>query len=287
MLPDKITTLAAAEFPPLLAEITDPPKKLYVRGIVPPPEHKWLCVVGSRSYSPYAKDAVEKLVGGLAGYPVVIVSGLALGIDALAHKVALAHKLPTVSIPGSGLNWNTLYPRSHETLARAIVESGGALVSEFEPEFTATPWSFPQRNRIMAGLSHATLIIEASEQSGTLITARLALEYNREVLVIPHSIFSQHAAGSHRLLREGATAVTASEHILQALGIEPTGTRRHTTENLSEEERRVVALLEAGPLSRDEMIRQLAVPIQDANILLSSLEVRGVIVERLGVLRTA
>ena len=280
MLPDKITTLAAAEFPPLLAEITDPPKKLYVRGIVPPPEHKWLCVVGSRSYSPYAKDAVEKLVGGLAGYPVVIVSGLALGIDALAHKVALAHKLPTVSIPGSGLNWNTLYPRSHETLARAIVESGGALVSEFEPEFTATPWSFPQRNRIMAGLSHATLIIEASEQSGTLITARLALEYNREVFAVPGHIFDTNALGTNTLLQRGAVLITSTADVLTTLGLEPRKNESDTSKiptNLSEHEHGVLSLLGTQPLSIDSVVSALSLSASTVATALTTLELRGLV----------
>lgn len=281
---DEIRTLFPADFPAQLSEIADPPKKLYLRGTLPPPEYKWLCVVGSRSFSPYAKEATQKLIAGLRGAPIAIVSGLALGIDAIAHSAALAAGLPTIAVPGSGLAWKNLYPRMNEPLARTIVESGGALLSEFEPEFSATTWSFPQRNRIMAGLSHATLIIEAGEKSGTVITARLAYEYNRDVLVVPHSIFSQHAAGSHRLLRQGAAPATCAEDILGTLNLQPTtdDPQQKNHEHLSEQEKKVVELLMNGAQEKDAVLAALNIPIRDANILLSAMEMNGIIKEELG-----
>ena len=145
------------EFPKLLKEINDPPKRLYVEGTLPADDAKWLCVVGSRKFSNYGKEVCEELIAGLVGQPVIIVSGLALGIDAIAHNAALNAGLKTIAVPGSGLDPKVLYPKSHFQLARKILEAGGALISEFEPDMVATPYTFPQRNRIMAGLCHATL----------------------------------------------------------------------------------------------------------------------------------
>ncbi len=157
----------------------------------------------------------------MRGYNVTIISGLALGIDGLAHKAALKAGLKTLAVPGSGLDATVLYPRSHLQLAEEIVRNGGALLSEFKPQTQAATWTFPKRNRIMAGLSHAVLVIEAELKSGTLITSKLATEYNRDVLTMPGSIFSSTSEGPHMLIKLGATPVTASEDILRTLGIEP------------------------------------------------------------------
>lgn len=276
-----IRELVPKEYPPLLREINDPPKKLYVRGALPTPETALLSVVGSRRASSYGSDVLRELISGLAKYPIAIISGLALGIDALAHRTALETGLHTVAVPGSGLGWNVLYPRMHVRLAQEILESGGALISEFPEDFTATPWSFPKRNRIMAGLSHATLIIEAGKKSGTLITARLAMEYNRDVLVVPAPILVAHGVGSNQLLRLGATPITCTEDILEALHIDVENINPKQTHMLSPSERKVLEFL-TEPLPRDEIIRQLGVPISEANILLSSMELRGIIVERYG-----
>ncbi|HEY4517961.1 MAG TPA: DNA-processing protein DprA [Candidatus Paceibacterota bacterium] len=273
--------LSPKEFPLLLQEIPDPPKKLYVQGTLPSPELKLLAVVGSRKYSPYGKAVVEKLIAGLSGYPVVIVSGLALGIDALAHEAALAAGLPTIAIPGSGLNREVLYPRANLRLAEKILASGGALLSEFEPDFEARPESFPQRNRIMAGMSHATLVIEATAMSGTLITARLTADYNRELLVVPGSIFSPSSFGPHLFLSLGATPITSSEDILKALGIDAAKKPAVERSDLSETERQVLHTLRV-PQSKDELLTSLAIPASEANILLSTMEIKGLISEQLG-----
>ena len=156
-----IQELCLKEFPTLLSEITDPPDTLYFRGVSPKLHEndvKFLCVVGSRKYSQYGKTVCEKLITGLRGYPVGIVSGLALGIDAIAHRAALDASLYTIAVPGSGLGWNTLYPRSHNSLAKRILLSGGTLLSEYEENIQATPYTFPKRNRVMAGLCHAVLV---------------------------------------------------------------------------------------------------------------------------------
>src|SRR3989338_2002978 len=166
----KIKSLAKDAWPPLLAEINDPPKQLWYAGEIPDYSRKLLCVVGSRKFTQYGKDATEYLIEGLRGYPITIVSGLALGIDSIAHRAAMKNNLPTIAVPGSGLSLEVLHPQSHTRLAQEIVERGGMLMNEFDPEFKAVYYSFPQRNRIMAGMSNATLIIEAEKKSGTLIT---------------------------------------------------------------------------------------------------------------------
>ena len=292
---DELKSLAPRDFPPLLREIPDAPKKLYLRGELPAQsevegpntEHVWLCVVGSRAITNYGRQAVRHLIAGLRGYPIVIVSGLAYGADAEAHKAALEAGLPTVAVPGSGLDWSVLYPKANVNLAKEILKAGGALLSEEEPDAKTMDYMFPKRNRIMAGLCRATLIIEAKERSGSLITAKLVTEYNRDLLVVPGSIFSEESKGTHQFLRLGATAITRPEEILQALGIVPREGPRSLTElreDLSEEELRVFEVIKS-PVSRDLLIEALALPITEANVLLSTMEIKGLIVEELGVVR--
>ncbi len=282
-----IQQITAQDFPALLQEITDPPEQLYIRGTLPCADTKLLAVVGSRSATAYGREVIEYLIQGLRGYPVGIVSGMALGIDGAAHEAALTAELPTIAVLGSGLSDATLYPRAHVQLAQRILAAGGALVSEFEPEQRAAPWTFPQRNRIVAGLSHATLLIEAAERSGTLITARLATEYNRELLVVPGSIFAASSKGTHQFLKLGATPVTTPEDILEALHI-PVQTKDATqgghSYKFSPEEQELYDAL-AEPCSRDELIAQLSYSVTTANIVLSKLELEGVIVEKFGTLR--
>ena len=281
-MPD-IRQLAPDDFPKLLREIPDPPKKLFVRGTVPS-DGPFLAVVGSRAHTGYGKEVVEYLIAGLANTPVVIVSGLALGIDALAHKAALRHGLTTIAVPGSGLGEEVLYPRSNVSLARSILDAGGALLSEFDEDQGAARWTFPQRNRIMAGMSHATLLIEAGERSGTLITARLASDYNRELLVVPGSIFSPQCSGTHQFLKLGATPITEPSDIMRVLNISPR--ERAPEPTLGADEASVVKLL-STPVSRDELIRALQMPASEAQVLIMNMELRGLLRESNGVLTLA
>lgn len=283
---DELKQLSPSDFPPLLREIPDPPKRLYVRGNIPV-DGIWLAVVGSRACTPYGRQAVHYLIEGLRGYPVVIVSGLAYGIDTEAHRAALDAGLTTVAVPGSGLDWPVLYPKANHGLAREILESGGALISEEEPGAKAMDYMFPKRNRVMAGLSKATLMVEARGKSGSLITARLCTEYNRELLVVPGSIFSEESKGTHQFLRMGATPVTCAEDILSALGIaarEDAGTLTKLRTDISADEQRVLAHLVA-PTPRDALLALLEMPISEANVLLSTMEIKGLIVEELGHVR--
>jgi DNA processing protein len=279
--------LRPEDFPPQLREISDPPIQLYIRGDLPQGEYKWLAVVGSRTCTPYGRQAVKHLISGLRGQPIVIVSGLAYGIDAEAHKAALDAGLTTVAVPGSGLDWDVLYPRANVGLAREILAKRGSLLSEFEPMQQARDYMFSQRNRIMVGLTHATLMVEAKERSGSLITARLATEYNRDLLVVPGSIFSPESKGTHQFLRLGATAIGNAEELLQALGISSQKGPKSLAElrtDLSEKEMRVIEII-STPCSRENLLNELSMPITDANILLSTMEIKGLIVEELGVVR--
>lgn len=275
------------KFPCRLREINDPPKKLYVKGELPPEDHKWLCVVGSRKYTPYGKSACENLISGLAGLPVVIVSGLALGIDSIAHRAALTTGLKTVGVPGSGLNPEVLYPSTSRLLADEIIRAGGALVSEFEPDFRATKWSFPQRNRIMAGLSDAVLVVEAEIKSGTLITSRLASDYNRDVFAVPGSIFSENSEGPHMLIRKGAAAVSSAAALREFLGFPETDSSQLTAksyENCSPEEIKILKIL-STPMTREELIDSANMPMTKINTVVSILEIKKLIKEEMGEIR--
>ncbi len=266
-----------------LSEIPQPPARMFVRGTLPPLGTKLLTVVGSRAMSGYGKNACEHLIAGLAGFPVSIVSGLALGIDGVAHRAALSAGLHTIAVPGSGLDDSVMYPRAHAGLALEIINKGGALLSEFEPLWKPRPESFPQRNRIMAGMAHATLIIEAGEKSGTLITARLATEYNRELLAVPHSIFADGGAGGHLFMKLGAAPVRTVADILSALGIE-TEAPRAASALLNAEEKIIIDILRE-PMQKDDLIRASKLRAGDANVLLSSMELRGLIAETYGEVR--
>ncbi len=285
----EIKKLSKEKFPKALLEIPQPPKDLWVIGEMPSPDLIYLCVVGSRKFTSYGREACEKIITGLKGYPIVIVSGLAMGIDAIAHKKALSVGLKVLVFPGSGLSTEAMYPKTNAKLAEEIVKNGGCLISEFEPDFKATLWGFPMRNRLMAGISKAVLIIEAEERSGTLITARLTTEYNRDLLVVPGSIFSPNSKGVNKLLHQGATPVTCAEDVLEALGFElPKDAEKQAKLfwDLLPEEKKVVDLLRE-PMPRDDLIRAMEMPTPTANALLSVMEIKGLIKEELGEIRLA
>ena len=195
--------------------------------------------------------------------------------------------LPTISFPGSGLDNTVIHPRINIRLAQEIVDKGGCLISEMEPSWKATLYSFPQRNRLMAGISKAVLIIEAEEKSGTLITARMALDYNRDVLAVPGSAFSSNSNGTNWLIKQGATPVTTSEDVLIALGFnieKPKQTDKEKYADCSREEMKMIELLRE-PIERDMLIRESGMDIASANALLSIMEIKELIKEELGEIR--
>ncbi|HEY4518084.1 MAG TPA: DNA-processing protein DprA [Candidatus Paceibacterota bacterium] len=282
---ERITKLGGLFAP--LNEIPEPPEQLYIEGSLPPSGHTLLAVVGSRKFSSYGKDVCAQLIEGLAGRPISIVSGLAIGMDTLAHKAALSAGLHTIGMPGSGLARKVLHPHSNRILADEIVKRGGCLISEYDPEYPAGVYTFPRRNRIMAGLVKAVLVIEAGEKSGTRITARLATEYNRDVLAVPGSIFSPQSMGANQLIRLGAAPITCSSDILTALDfqVDESGQRELDLTDLTDCQRQIVEMLSIEPLPRDEIILALELGASEVNTALAALEIKGVITETLGEVR--
>lgn len=277
------------DYPLLLKQLVKQPPYLYHAGApIPSDNNKSLCVVGSRKYSDYGKQACSELIAGLKNYPIVIVSGLALGIDSLAHVAALENGLRTIAIPGSGLDDNVIYPRSHYLLAKHIIESGNTLLSPFEPYMESTNWSFPVRNQLMAGISHAVLVIEGRKKSGTLLTARYALDIDRDVMIVPGSIFSELSYGPHILIRDGAIPVTRSEDILRALLLDVDNTIDFTTIRkleLSQDEEKIVSILRISPRTSSELLDNTLMNISIFNIVASRLELKGIIYEKNGMYR--
>ena len=226
------------------------------------------------------------LITGLAGYPISIVSGLALGVDTCAHKAALGAGLHPLAVPGSGLSDEVLYPRSNRAFAKELLEKGGGLLSEYAPDTASRVHFFPERNRLMVGLADAVLIIEAGPKSGTLITARLASEYNRDLLCIPHRIGDPHAFGPHLFVRLGAALVTEPVHILEALRISPreSSAEGATPTDLEDAELAVWELLEE-PHARDDILRKIGGNPGETLTALVALELRGLIKEEFGAWR--
>jgi len=203
-------------YPEVLRTIVDPPALLWTRGSSASLNGVAVAIVGSRAASPYALSVAEQLAGDLAARGVVIVSGLARGVDSAAHRGALAAGGITVAVLGSGVD--VIYPREHASLAAAIDERG-AVVSELVPGTPPTPFFFPLRNRIISGLSRAVVVVEANERSGSLITARCALDQGRDVLAVPGNVLTGRNRGAHALLRDGAKIVESADDILEELGL--------------------------------------------------------------------
>lgn len=268
-----------------LNEIPHPPQNMRIRGRSPDISDQTmrrLCIVGPRKYTDYGHEICERLISGLAGYPVTIVSGLAFGIDSIAHEIALDVGLQTIAVPGSGLNDDAIYPASHFSLAMKIIECGGCLVSEFPDHFRATKWAFPQRNRIMVGLSHAALIIEAQEKSGTMITARMAVDYNRDLLAVPGSVLNENSVGTNRLLRDGASVIRDSEDLIEAIGLEidPNKRRQIASAELIGAEKIIYENLHRIDTTEkitNEFVRNKKMTIEEINRAITTLEMNDLI----------
>ncbi len=217
----KVCLIIDSDYPQLLKNIYSPPPIFYYRGNLKINWNLSLAVVGSRQYSFYGEKIINNFVPGLIRNDIAVISGLAVGIDSLAHKSTLENKGQTVAVLGSGLDYYSLYPRSNRDLAENIVNNGGLLLSEFPLGTPAWAYNFPQRNRIIAGLSPATLVVEAGIKSGSLITARYALDEGREVLSIPADIFSDLYSGNNTLIKDGAQVINNITDILDIFDITP------------------------------------------------------------------
>jgi DNA processing protein len=271
-------TLGHPAWPPALLQTADPPLLLYVQGDVTMLSRPALAIVGSRNPTPQGRDNARNFAKALGELGYVIVSGLARGIDGAAHQGALEASSGTVAVVGTGLD--QVYPPSHQELAQRIAHNG-ALVSEFAPGTPGLPEHFPLRNRIIAGLTQGTLVVEAALQSGSLITARLALEGGREVFAIPGSIHSPQSKGCHRLIKQGAKLVESAADIVDELG----GARRRAASPATQLEAapdnadpHFAALLQAlghDPVTLDALMARTGCSASELSALLLELELRG------------
>lgn len=264
-------------YPDLLQEIPFPPHGLYMRGAST--LNRPIAVVGTRKSSEYGNRACEHVVADLVRFNTTIVSGLALGIDETAHRVCVENKKPTIAVIGSGLD--RIYPATNKKLAEKITACGGAIISEYPLTTPPLQRHFPARNRIVSGISLGVIVIEAPEKSGSLITAYLALDQNRDIFVIPGSIFSSHMKGSHRLLKLGAKIVISGEDIAEEYGwTEETRGRQLPTFENKEQEAIIHALQEAaGTLDVDAVRAASGLSITIVNQELSMLLLAGTIKE--------
>lgn len=277
-------SLSGKNLPALLGEIASPPKKIYFQGDFPIAKPH-VGIVGTRKATAEGLTLAREFGENFAKRGVVVVSGLAMGIDTAAHEGALAGRGPTIAVlPGSVTN---VYPRQNEKLAQNILKGGGALISEYPENAETFPGNFIARNRIVAGLSQGVVIIEAPERSGTLATARFALEANREVFVVPGNVKHPNYRGSLKLLREGARLVRSAEDVLEDLNLLPIGQEEAALPlsfDLSERERKMLTILQTigKPVLAEQLIAASGEPAHQVGIILGNLVIQGVVKETNG-----
>jgi DNA processing protein len=271
------------DYPSALTAIFDPPAGLFVRGDGPLEllQRPAVAIVGARACSSYGSHVARAFGRELAGAGLVVVSGMARGVDGEAHRGALEAGGATVAVLGCGIDRD--YPTAHAVLARRICRDG-LVVSEYAPGVEPAPWRFPARNRIVAGLAQATVVIEARERSGALITADLALEEGREVFAVPGEITSALSAGTNALLRVGATAATSAADVLEPFGLAP---QEPEPPDLTPAASAVLERLRDGPHSADELGRALELDAGSAGAALAELELHGLLTETSGIFRAS
>lgn len=274
-----LLTPSHSNYPKLLKEIYDPPFLLYVLGELKPQDELSLTVVGSRRMSRYGEQAVESLVPELTAAGLTIVSGLAFGVDFKATQTAFEAGGRTISVLGSGVDLVT--PYSNEPLARKILATGrGAVVSEFPLGVSPQPFYFPRRDRLLSGLSLGTLVVEAAEKSGSLITPKYALEQGREVFAVPGSIFSLVSRGTNNLIKAGAQPVSQASEILSELGVSKKALQVAAAESLPADpmEKKIIKILEgSSEIYVDEIIRQSQLTAAETGSALTLMELKGMV----------
>lgn len=274
----RFVTYADENYPYMLKQISDPPMVLYIKGDLNLCNlQRTLAVVGSRKASTNAKDDLTNIISELKNTDVCIVSGLASGIDTTAHNAALTNNLKTIGVIASGFDF--VYPSANKELYKKIENGNGAIVTEYFPTFQPLQFRFPQRNRIVSGLSYSTLVAEAAIKSGALITANLCLEQGRELMCIPGPISNPNTQGIYKLLKQGATMVTCAEDILEALKweIKPQEQLKMNLEQFSHDEKKVLDAIEIEEKSFDYISNKTGISFNELLVCLTNLEMQGVI----------
>jgi len=272
-----LTTLIDSDYPVSLRKLYDPPPFLFISGNIVEKDSNAVAIVGSRNATEYGKATSARLAGELARNGVTVVSGMALGVDSSAHRGALASGGRTIAVIGSGID--IVYPRQNKKLAEEI-SACGAVVSEFLPGTEPSPYNFPQRNRVIAGLSRAVVVTEAGHKSGALITADMALTQEKELFAIPGQVTSALAEGSNDLIKAGARLLTSVEDIfsvLPALKNDYIGPTKHELKDLTDGESLVYTYISDTPVQLDALVRKSGLSVTDATSYLLSLELRGII----------
>ena len=269
-------------YPKMLKEIYNPPLGIYVRGELPDDDIDTVAIIGARKCSRYGATVAHDIAKDLGKANIVVVSGMARGIDSEGHRGILDGGGKTIAVLGCGVD--ICYPSENRQLMERIIENG-CIVSEYPPGMPAVPGNFPARNRIIAGLSKMVVVVEAGKKSGTLITADMALDYGRDVYVVPGNVTSALSYGTNALIKQGCPIITEGSDILMALGItykeeEKEKFKRKTAENISVEEKEVFDLIEDGtPIPAEALCRRLHKDIQEVQYILSLLELSGYIVK--------
>ncbi len=273
----KVITILAENYPPLLKEIYAPPPLLYCLGELDLNNDFPLAVVGRRKISNYGQQITSQLVSELVNCGLTIISGLALGVDAAAHQATIKSGGKTIAVLGSGLD--LIYPRANYHLAQNIIEAGGGIISEFPLGMPAFKSNFPQRNRIISGLSLGVLITEAGEKSGALITAKYALEQNREVFAVPGNIYTEGSGGTNKLIKMGAQLVTGAADILETLNLAQVKNFKAAKAILpeTETEKLLLKLLADQELHIDKLVKLSRLDISVVNSTLAIMEMKGMI----------
>lgn len=259
----------------LLSTISKPPKNMFFIGALPSERIPTVAIVGTRKPTSYGKEIAHMLAFDLAKRGVVVISGLALGIDSIAHRAALEAGGTTLAVLANSVD--RMYPRSHETLGEQIVKNGGAILSEYEPPREARAYQFLERNRIVSGLSDAIIIVEAAARSGTLSTATHALEQGRDVFVVPGNITSPLSAGCNALLKQGANPITCAEDVLEIIApqlLEPQALLPLGSTPLESE---ILGLIRSGIRDGDELQRRSAASASEFSQALTMMEINGLI----------
>lgn len=279
----KYISINDRHYPNLLREITDPPVGLYIKGELPENGSMMVSVIGARRCTEYGRNMAFKLSKDLAKEGIVIVSGMARGIDSMGHRGAIEAKGKTIAVLGFG--HKNCYPAENRSLMEEI-QKDGCLISEYPPDTEATKYNFPQRNRIIAGISQGLIVVEAGKKSGTLITVDFALDDGRTVMTLPANITSKASEGTNELIKQGCPIVTCAEDVLFEIGAEQKKKQQQNEEklefNLSDEEKMVYELIGCEGVTLDYITKMLKMPIQDIQYILTMLELQAAIQKQPG-----